>query len=384
MRSRRVLVVLAAIVAGLAAPSARAGLIFGQILPRASRISVDRSGESLPLVAGNFSAHAGANVGGRYVLGNGRWTLTGGTTDSKHVPVQTGLADTTVPATYIQVEPNPAKYAPSKPPGITYASMPKDVDGEANGAMASVTVAGTTATANTIVSFRSAPGNKFTFDPTNSTVTVNRPTAVRPATGANMIYDPLTIPGVDKGDVLSGAIDLTASTFSATISGEPNAMLMDAITIGSTFPTTTIPGSSAPGLDDQGNPIVIELAMNFTQGNLLNPSVAVLVDPSYQFLNPDTLAPIDPSQLDAFVANRLDSMLKLDSTGTTVTLAGDVTLLDWAGIAVQSGSAAEVDINAGQLAATDVLPEPSTIVPALFAVAVFAFRLLRGAEPPED
>jgi hypothetical protein len=377
MRSRHVILILSAIIANLAATSSRAGLILGQIMPRSPRIFVDRSGTPLPLTPGNFSAHAGANVGGRYVNTGGRWVLTGGTTDSQHVPVQTGAANTTFPADYIQIEPNPVKYAPAKPLGITYASTAKDVDGEANGAMASVTAGGTTASANTIVSFRSAPGNRFTFDPTLSTVTVTRPAGGPPGTGANMIYDPLFTPPVNQGDVLTGAIDLSASTFSATINNEPDGILMSSITIGSTFPTTPIPGASAPGLDDQGNPIVIELALNFTQGNLLNPSVGILVDPSYRFLNPDTLAPIDPSQLEAFVTNRLDSMLTLDSSGNTVRLTGDVTLLDWAGTAVQNGSIAELDINAGQLAATDVVPEPATLVPALSGVALLGLGYAR-------
>src|SRR5262249_3200861 len=138
MRSRHVILILSAIIANLAATPSRAGTIFGRIAPRSPRIFVDRSGTPLPLTAGNFSAHAGANVGGTYINMGGRWVLTGGTTDSQHVPVQSGAANTTFPADYIQVEPNTVKYAPAKPLGITYASIAKDVDGEPNGAMASV------------------------------------------------------------------------------------------------------------------------------------------------------------------------------------------------------------------------------------------------------
>src|SRR5689334_4244061 len=109
MRSRHVILILSALIATLAATPSRADLIFGEIMPRSPRIFVDRSGTPLPLTPGNFSAHAGANVGGTYVLTGGRRVLTGGTTDSQHVPVQTGLADTTFPADFIQVEPNPVK-----------------------------------------------------------------------------------------------------------------------------------------------------------------------------------------------------------------------------------------------------------------------------------
>jgi len=382
MKPIRVFMLLS--VAMLPAAPARAGLIFGQLNYGSVTALTDRTGTPLPLNGAGFSAHAGANVGGTFVLnGNGRWILMGGTSDVEHVPVQTGAAATTFPADYISVVANPRTYAPVPPLGIRYATIPKDIDGEANGAMARVNMGGTLAQARVLVSFTSGPAGRYNFNPSMSSVSIERGMGAPRGNAANTIIDPWTTStSVQQGDVLHGSISLSASDFKVTINGEPNGLLMGSITVGSNFPTTSVPGSSAPGLDSQGLPIVLQIALDFSPGHLLNPSVLVSEDPSYTFSNPDTNLPINPSDLSAFLANRIDSVLQLDltddPTGNTVDLSSDVTLLDWSGTAVvDSSSIVSIDDVQATLAQTDFVPEPGSLVLAAIAATVLTVLMRR-------
>ena len=79
---------------------------------------------------------------------------------------------------------------------------------------------------------------------------------------------------MQQGDVLSGSISLSASDFIVT-NNEPHGLVMGAITIGSDFPTTLTPGSSATGAGLPGLPIVIQIGLDFSAGQLLDPGVAL-------------------------------------------------------------------------------------------------------------